>query len=250
MFRISLIVSVSLIVCVTAKPWIKPADKPFQEAVLSIDDNGKLSLEVEVEPPENLDGVHHEIDPRMRFWKSMAGSGQDKQPLKAEEDLDELYHPSLAELQDQIQNLDSPSQLEKDDDQLSPVQIEPEEDMDDLYHKDPFMPALYQEEPRAAAAVDVLFQAKYSEPEEDMDDLYHKDPFMPALYQEEPRAAAAVDVPFQAKYSEPEEDMDDLYHKDPFMPALYQEEPRAAAAVPFQAKYSEPEEDMDDLYHP
>ncbi|KAM4591562.1 uncharacterized protein PAE49_017169 isoform 2-T2 [Odontesthes bonariensis] len=212
MFRISLTVSVSLIFCVTAKPWIKPADKPFQEAVLSIDDNGKLTWEVEVEPPEDMDGIHHEIDPRMRIWKSMAGDGQDKQPLKAEEDLDELYHPSLAELQDQIQNMDPPSQIEKDADKLSPVQIEPEEDMDDLYHKDPIMPALYQEEPRAAAAVDVPFQAKYSEPEEDMDDLYHKHPIMPAHNLEEPRAAAAVDVPFQAKYSEPEEDMDDRYH--------------------------------------
>lgn len=241
----------------------------------SIDDKGKMSWGMEVEPPEDMDETHYQIDPRMKIWKSMAGSGQDKQPLKAEEDLDERNHPSMADLlRVQIQNLHAihaadiqaePSQEhanmkynqepEDKDDIDHPVfsQVaseEPEQDSDEVYHKAmeelggylaPLLP-----EYKAGAEVRVV----QSEPEKDEDELYHRDdqrsPVQMEPLRREVRGGDELRV-----HLEPEEDMDDLYHQDLPQPVLYRDDTKAAAPVyvPSQRKYSEPEEDLDDLYH-
>ncbi|KAM9726540.1 uncharacterized protein ACNS7B_017444 [Menidia menidia] len=220
MFRISLIVIFSLIFCITGKPWNNPPDKAFQKTVLSIDDEGKLSWDVEVEAPEDTDKTQYEIDPSGEMWKTMAGYGQ---PLKAEEDLDELYHPSLADLQVQIQNLDPASdflgELPRDNANM-PYRQEPEEDRDEIDHP------VFKD---VAGYLIPLVAENIAETDQLEKDEDHISPVATEL--------------------EPEEDLDELYHKELPAPALHQEEPNAAAVVPFQGKYSEPEEDMDDLYH-
>ncbi|AWP14068.1 Hypothetical protein SMAX5B_017934 [Scophthalmus maximus] len=258
MFRFSVVVCVSLIFGITAKPhkpWYKLTDAAFQDTVMSIDDEGKMSwgVEVEVEPPEVLDDTHYEMDPSMMIWKSMAGNGKVKLPLKAEAAVDELYHPSMAELlQDQINNV---GVLPAADIQAEPAQEdasmkEPEQDWDEVYHKAREELEVYlaplTDEYQASAEVRVA----QAEPEEDEDDLYHRDnqrsPVQMELLTREVRGGSEVIVHLQ-----PEEDMDDLYHKDLLQPILYQDadEPVAPVDVSSQRRYNEPEEDLDDLYH-
>lgn len=234
-----------------------------------MDDTGKLSWGVEVEPPEDMDSTDYNIDPRMRIWKSMTGEGQDKETVKAEEDLDDLNHPSVADLlKVQIQNPAA-------DDQVDPLQEDvhmknyqgPEEDRDDIYHPD--FSAVDSEEPeqdwddhareelggnltplmanyKAAAEVPVA----HSKPERDDDKLYHQDahssPVGTELLAREVKADSAVRVHLQ-----PEEDLDELYHRDVLQPVPYHVDQKAAAPVdaPSHRTYSEPEEDLDDLYH-
>ncbi|XP_061601581.1 uncharacterized protein si:ch211-217g15.3 [Cololabis saira] len=238
MSRFFLFVCASLIFGVTAKPLNKFMDEAFQETVVSMDDNGKLSRDVEVEPPENMDWIHYEVDPSMKIWKSMAG--QDQQPLKAEEDLDEFYHPSVGELlgdQDQIQNL-----IASSNDQAEPLQEDvdikySQDDQDDIDHPVVNISEEAAEELLAGYLAPMVFRSKvevaeknedlpnmktkrdvrlHLQPEEDMDHIYHKDAPMPVLQHDSPKVLKApkapVDVPFQRKYSEPEEDLDHLYH--------------------------------------
>ena len=217
----------------------------------TIDDKGKPSWGEEVEPPENMDWIHYDIDPRMRIWKSMTGSGQDKQPLKAEQDLDELYHPSgVDRLQDQIQNLDLPSNVQAEQEDISiNYRQEPEEDRDDIDH--PVFREVAAEEPKQDQ--DEVYRKAREELAGYLAPLVLKKKVDAAVYAEEKnedlhelRSEREVRVHLQ-----PEEDMDDIYHKDILMPVLQHDDTKVAAAVdsPFQRKYSEPEEDLDDLYH-
>ncbi|KAK5602301.1 hypothetical protein CRENBAI_014185 [Crenichthys baileyi] len=220
MIRVSIIVIVLLIVSIDAKPLNKLSDEHMKEMVVSTDDNGKLFWGVMVEPPEDLDRIQFEVDPSMKIWNSMKNSGQDKQYLKPEEDLDEIYHPSTSELRAQMRKFGYQAK-EKDEDQYLPARIEhsserevrihlqPEEDIDDLYHKQPLISVLQQEV--AEAPADLPSQRKYAKPEEDLDDIYHKKLLLPVLQQEV--AEAPADIPSQRKYANPEEDLDGLYHK-------------------------------------
>ncbi|XP_069573999.1 uncharacterized protein [Brachyistius frenatus] len=269
MFRISLIVCVSLIFGVTAKSLNKLTDEAFQEAVVSIDEKGKMSWKVEVEPPEEMDEIQYKIDPSMKIWKSM--KNQDKQPLQVKEDLDELHHPSMADLlQVQIQNLDPAAAIqaerfqggadlkyseeaEKDKDDIDhPVfsevaSEEPEQDRDEIYHKareqlDVYLAPLVAEYKVGAEVRGALY-----EPEKDDNDLYHHND-QPVM---EPRRRELKGDSEVRVHLQPEEDMDDLYHQDFFMPVHYHDDTEAAAPVdlPSQMKYSEPEVDLDDFYH-
>ncbi|XP_043992025.1 uncharacterized protein si:ch211-217g15.3 [Gambusia affinis] len=215
MIRVSVIVSVLLMLSINAKPLNKPSDEHLEQRVVLIDDKGKLSWGTEVEPPEDMDRIEYELDPRMRIWNSMKANGQEKHYLKPEEDLDKIYHPSTVELQAQIREFGYEAE-KKEDGQHSPAQMEqvvylqPEEDMDDVYHKELFLPALQRDVPEAAAPVDIPSQRKYTEPEEDLDYLYHKRFDMPVLQQKV--AETPVHIPSQRKYTKPEEDLDGLYH--------------------------------------
>ncbi|XP_031160050.1 uncharacterized protein si:ch211-217g15.3 [Sander lucioperca] len=277
MFRFSQIVCFSLIFGITAKPykpWNKLTDEAFQDTVMSIDDKGKMSWGVEVEPPEDMDQTDYDIDPSMMIWKSM--TGQDKQPLKAEEDLDELYHPSMVDLlKVQIQNLDA---LPAADIQTEPwredanaknnqepvedkdaidhrdfskvASDEPEQDWDEVYHKAREELDGHLAPPVAKYKAGAEVRVAHSELEKDEDELYHHDHQGPPVQMEslsrEVMGESEVRVHLQ-----PEEDMDDVYHKDLLKLTPYQDDTKAAAPVylPSQRKHSEPEEDLDDLYH-
>ncbi|XP_035028950.1 uncharacterized protein si:ch211-217g15.3 [Hippoglossus stenolepis] len=238
MFRFSLLVCVSLILGITAKPY-KPGNKltdaAFQDTVMSMDDKGKMSWGVEVEPPEDLDETDYDIDPRMKIWKSMAGR---ERPLQAEEDLDELHHL----LKDQIPNQDVLPVADMSYD-------EPEEDRDDIDHP-VFREVASQEAEQVESKAGVWTHVAHSEPEEDKDDLYHRDD-QRWLVHMEPLRLDVMGGRQVRLHLQPEEDMDDLYHKDHQQPALYQDAAESDAPVdlPYQRKHSEPEEDLDDLYH-
>lgn len=147
----------------------------------SIDERGRPAWAVAVEPPEDMDRTHYDIDPNMKIWKSMRGSGQEKKYVKAEEDLDELYHPSTGNfLRGRNQNLDVPPvvQAEPVIPQMAVkiqarVHLEPEEDMNAVYHKEPVRPVFHQDNIRAAYPVNFPPQ-KHTEPEEDLDMIYHR----------------------------------------------------------------------------
>lgn len=174
----------------------------------SMDDKGKMSWGMEVEPPEDMDNTDYNIDPRMRIWKSMTGSGQDKKTLKAEEDLDELQHPSTADLL--IIQTQNPGSFPVADKPAEPLQKDismkhnqkPGEDKDDIDHP------VFKEVLFADGEVRV-----HLKPEEDMDGLHHHDVLQPIPHQDDAEAAAPVDVPSQRKHSEPEEDLDHHYHQ-------------------------------------
>ena len=241
MFRFSLLVCVSLIYGTTAKPY-KPGNKltdaAFQDTVMSMDDEGKMSWGVEVEPPEDLDETHYEFDPSMKIWQSMAGR---ERPPKAEEDLDELHHPSMEDL------LKVPNQ------DVQPVADmsydEPEEDRDNIDH-----PVLSEVASQEAEQVQYKAGAwasvAHSEPEEDKDELYHRDD-QNFFVQVEPLRLEVIGENKVRLHLQPEEDKDDLYHKEQLQPAPYQYAAESGAPVdlPYQRKHSEPEEDLDDLYH-
>ncbi|XP_038152263.1 uncharacterized protein si:ch211-217g15.3 [Cyprinodon tularosa] len=251
MIRISFIFSVLLIFSVNAKPMKKMSDELLKKMVVSLDEKGKIAWGTEVEPPEDMDGIHYEIDPSMKIWKNMKIS---EHHLKPEEDLDEMYHPSTLDLQAQIRKFEQKAE-KKNEHQHSPAKMEqmrevrihlqPEEDMDDLHHKDLLLPALKPGLVRAA--VDLPSQRKYLKPEEDLDDLYHRKLLLPVV-QQEVREAPAV-LPSQRKYTKPEEDLDDLYHRKLLLPVVQQEVREAPAVLPSQRKYTKPEEDLDGLYH-
>lgn len=145
----------------------------------SIDERGRPAWAVE--PPEDMDRTHYDIDPNMKIWKSMRGSGQEKKYLKAEEDLDKLYHPSVVNLlRGRNQKLDVPPVVQAEPlipqmavNSQARVHLEPEEDMDAVYHKEPLRPVFYQDNIRAAYPVNFPPQ-KHTEPEEDLDMIYHR----------------------------------------------------------------------------
>ncbi|XP_075932947.1 uncharacterized protein LOC142932776 [Anarhichas minor] len=221
-----------------------------------------MSWGVEVEPPEDMDETHYDINPRMMIWKSMSASGEDKKPLKAEEDLDELYHPSMVDLLNvQIQNalhaadiraepwqevayMKNHQEPEEDEDDIDHPSIsevasdEPEQDWDEVYHK-------------AREELDV-YLAPLVAGYKAGDELYHRDnqasPVQMELLSREVMGGSEERVHLQ-----PEEDMDDLYHKDlPKLTSLqddYDYEGVDPVYLPSQRKHSEPEDDLDDLYH-
>lgn len=195
----------------------------------STDEKGKMSWGMEVEPPEDMDNTDYIIDPHMRIWKSMKGSGQDKKALKAEEDLDHLHHPSVTDLTIQIQRQ---GRFPDADVPAEPLQyvnmqryLKAEEDRDDIDH--PAFTEMDSEEPGqdrgevsnketeelggnlASVVADRKIRVHLLA-EEDMDDLYHKSPPQLIPYQ---KGDASLEVPSQRKHSEPEIDLDHLYHK-------------------------------------
>jgi len=201
---------------------------------MTMDDKGKLSWGIEVEPPEDMDETHYDIDPSMKIWKSMTGGGKDKRPLKAEEDLDELYHPPMTDLlRGQIPNLDA---LRAADIQAEPLQEgadmkhyqEPEEDKDDIDHP----------------------EFGVEEPEQDVDEAYRK------AWEQLGGYLAPLVAEYQAgagvRYSEPEKDEDELYHRDIQVqnPPVRMEPPRHEVRGGGEVRvHLHPEEDLDDLYH-
>lgn len=180
------------------------------------DEKGKMSWGTEVEPPEDMDNTDYIIDPHMRIWKSMTGSGQDKKTLKAEEDLDELHHPSMTDLTIQIQkqgsfpDADAPAELLQDVNMQH--NLKAEEDRDDIDH--PAFTEMDSEEPGQdwgeVIANDQSKTRVHLLAEEDMDDLYHNNAPQLIPYQ---KGDASLDVQSQRKHSEPETDLDHLYHK-------------------------------------
>lgn len=191
-----------------------------------------------MEPPEDIDDTTYDIDPAMKIWKSMK-SKQKKQYQMAEEDSDEMQHPSTEDL------LKAHVENTRSDIDYSPFNDvkEPEHDLD-------------KELERYLAPLEVGYNGDgdvhvaHSETEEDKGDLYHADvapPLFVIPLQTESRAEGQGRL-----HLEPEEDRDHIYHADPpeFIPD--NSEDRAAAVPidwPSQRKYTEPEEDRDDMYH-
>ncbi|XP_058506735.1 uncharacterized protein si:ch211-217g15.3 [Solea solea] len=248
MLRICLLACVSLIFGVTAKPW--SSDAGLQDTVMS-EDRGGIPRGVEVEPPEDMDETDYDIDPKMMIWSKMDGRHE-----KAEADLDELYHPSMADLL-KAQNFVPVVDIQEEpvqEDNIMKYNERPEEDKDDIDHPDfgkmaPSEPEqdwddVYNRAVEEQGEVPV----GYSEPEQDEDGLYHHDN-QPAPVQMELLLREVQDKNEVRVHLLPEEDMDYLYHRDPPQPISYQYVAEAAADLPFQRKYSEPEEDLDEIYH-
>ncbi|XP_022060970.2 uncharacterized protein si:ch211-217g15.3 [Acanthochromis polyacanthus] len=252
MFRICLFVCVSLISGIAAKPWDKLTGEAFQDTVLSIDGEGKMS--VGVEPPEDMDETHYDIDPSMQIWQSMTGGGQEKHFQKAE-DLDHLYHPSMEDLQAQIINLDAvpAAELWKEAEKEGiyyPAE-EPEQDWNEAYNEAREQLDRYLAPLVAKNRDGVEVRGAVYEPEEDKDDLYHGDAPSWSVEMEQLKEEARSESEVRI-HEVPEEDMDDLYHRDFLLPVAYRDYVNAAAPLylPSEKEYREPEEDLDDLYHP
>lgn len=267
MFRISLLICISLIVGITAKPWNKLVDAAFQETLNSMDEK---DWAVEVEPPEDMDKTGYSIDPGMKIWSGHKG----KPAQKAEEDLDEAHHPSVADLlQAQAQNLNVVPAVEvheEEEEAQDTFKAQPEEDKDDVYHGgfgevDPEEPedhweevyqktreelAVYLAPLSAGHRAAVPAPGPYSVPEEDEDDVYHGDEQLLTVQMELLQREVAGEQKVRV-YLQPEEDSDELYHKDPPELVFYQDvvEYDTPVDLPSQRRYSEPEEDMDHLYH-
>ncbi|XP_033835609.1 uncharacterized protein si:ch211-217g15.3 [Periophthalmus magnuspinnatus] len=259
MLRTSVLLFFVLTNGITAKP-LKPWDELGSEAVqkgwVSIDDKGMASWGVEVEPPEDMDETSFDIDPSMKIWKSVENEG--KQYQMAEEDLDDLQHPSTKDLvkvyeeniQDALPAAEVPVKdvtSNEETDLEHRRYTEPEEDWDELYHSEPQLDEYL-------APLVVGFQGYpvvrpvHSEPEKDEDHLYHADvDSSMQLIPLEPEIMAEN----QARlYLEPEEDMDHIYHKDvPEMTPFNSELQPAVVDWPTQKKHTEPEEDLDAIYH-
>ncbi|KAM8859809.1 uncharacterized protein AB9W97_019668 [Spinachia spinachia] len=257
MFRFSLTVCVVyLIHGIIAKPyepWNKLTDEEFQHTVMSLK-QGRMSLEVEVEPPEDMDETHYEIDPHMMIWKSMTGSEEDKKPLKDEEDWDKLYQALMAdrlnvhkqtlealpasdiqaEAWQEVAHLKNPEELEeaKDDTEDSGFSTvasdEPEQERDEVYRQAREQLDVYLAPLMAGHKAGKEVRVAHLGPEKEV------------------MGESKVRVHLQ-----PEEDMDDLYHKDLSEVTSPQEDTEAVAPdyFPSQRRYSKPEEDLDDLYH-
>ncbi|XP_054655398.1 uncharacterized protein si:ch211-217g15.3 [Dunckerocampus dactyliophorus] len=221
MLRITLLVC--LIFGVAAKPYKQCNqlnDKAFQDTVMS----RKRALSVEVEPPEDMDQTDIDIDPKMKIWESMSATGNVKQAVVAEEDTDDVRHPS--NIKDQLQknqarrgDTDTKCHSAPDGDRE-----EPEQDFDAIYHKareelhrySAPLTAEYKYRVRFPQPVpeegEPLAQVRrHVEPEEDKDDMHHPDVESWIQYQDDTKAAP-VDWPSESKYSQPEEELDHLYH--------------------------------------
>lgn len=229
-----------------------------------------MSSRVEVEPPEDMDHTEYIVDPRMRIWKNMV-AGQDERHPKAEEDRDELHHPSVADLQVQSEKLgdlpvadiqidpfnemkyDQRPEGDKDDihhPAVSGVALEePEQDYDEVYHKTTEELRQYLVPLMANYKAVEEASVMHSEPESDKDGVYHGDD-PPAVYKEPPRHVFRSESEVRVHLF-PEEDMDDVYHKDALQPVPQRGDPKAATYndVPSRNKHSKPEEDLDHLYH-
>lgn len=168
-----------------------------------------------MEPPEDQDAADSNPDPGMTsIWKSGRESWLDELALKPEEDLDALYHPSLAGLKRQVGR----HALPVDDFQQDTLNVfevkgyqEPEEDRDAIAHPTYDQQAREKMAERLADLVLLMSLEEVrvdSQPEKDMDDLYHKDVPAAAPYLRH----GTDDVPLQEYYSEPEADLDYLFH--------------------------------------
>nr|XP_040033740.1 uncharacterized protein si:ch211-217g15.3 [Gasterosteus aculeatus aculeatus] len=257
------------------KPWNQLTDEEFQHTVMSLKE-GRMSLGVEVEPPEDMDETHYEIDPRMRIWKSMTASGEDKKPLKEEEDLDKLHHPLMAHLLNvhkqnlealpaadiqaepwqEVSHVKNHQEPEKEKDDMEDsgfskvASDEPEQDWDEVYRQAREELDVYLAPLIAGHNAGKEVRVARTEPEKDEDGLHRRDdqgsPGQMELVRQEVRGESGVRI-----HLHPEEDMDDLYHKDPSEVTGHQEDTEAVAPVyfPSQRRYTEPEEDLDHLYH-
>ncbi|KAI1894284.1 hypothetical protein AGOR_G00114240 [Albula goreensis] len=232
MVRTSLLVSIALFLCgSTAKPhstWDKGGDTQYQETLKSEELNGKMFLGIkEVEPPEDLAVTDDDIEPGMAIWNARKSRG--KTHAVAEEDVDDLYHPSMERM---LEAYDRPVRgrnsgrrevLGKDLQARPHRQAEP--DMDGVYHAFP--------------------GPEVREPEQDGDDQYHRGMSDQGLH---PQPKEQQKQPGGVVYTQPEEDRDDLYHgyipdQRLHLQPQVQQEPRDHMG------YTEPEEDKDALYH-
>ncbi|XP_072565741.1 uncharacterized protein [Paramormyrops kingsleyae] len=173
MLRVALLVSISaLLHAGIAKPypsWAKVMESQFQETLRSKGLNQKVALGMKkLEPMEDLTQTFKDDDPDMSFWGVKNAGGSHQKYHLAEEDPDELYHPSLEQLA-QAPHQSVPLKLVEEP--SFPMYIHPEEDRDLLHHGDPpaWKPPLQpepkqEEEPRPRI---------YTHPEEDRDHLYH-----------------------------------------------------------------------------
>ncbi|TNN58321.1 hypothetical protein EYF80_031443 [Liparis tanakae] len=179
---------------------IQSAEQKAVNMFRSLDNKLKMSWKVEVEPPEDMDEIRYDIDPRMMIWKSMTASGEDRKHQKAEEDLDELYHPSLDNLlNDRIQNMDA---LPADDIRAAPWQ-------EDSHIKN------HQKNEEDEDDVDPGFRKPaYEEPEQDWDEVYHKAREELDVYLAPLVAGYEAGAEVRVAHSEPEKDEDALYHPD------------------------------------
>lgn len=236
---------------------------------------------LQVEPPQDMDVTDYDVDPSMAIWKSMTATGKEGQHLQAEEDMDELHHPSMADLlrarlQEQgsflggdiqpvpLKDADNTlyyQEAEVDaDDNTHPFSVvvkEPEPDWDTVYQGgemlDKFLAPLVAE-----ARVGTEGSRVHTEPEEDRDELDHADPLSavqvdpaPLGYEVAPEGPEVKGKTGVRIHLLPEEDMDDLYHADLRQPVPYND------AVPVQLpadwptlrKYSQPEDDLDEVFH-
>ncbi|TKS85529.1 hypothetical protein D9C73_019813 [Collichthys lucidus] len=216
-----------------------------------MDDKGKLSWGVEVEPPEDLDETDFAIDPRMKIWKNMMSSGQNK-PLKAGEDSDQLFHPSMTDLiKFQMQNQGVSAFLSASEHSQKDDSLKLTEDSDKLIHSSvsDLLKMRIQNQGVSAflsAAEPSQKDANmksYQEPEEDRDDIDH------------PAFSDSLELT---------EDSDKLLHKsvNDLLKMRMQNQGVSAflSAADAQAEpsqkdaniksYQEPEEDRDDIDHP
>ncbi|XP_046886135.1 uncharacterized protein si:ch211-217g15.3 isoform X1 [Hypomesus transpacificus] len=251
MFRLSLLVCTSLLLCgITAKPFKpsgKVADAAFQKTLMDLTE-GKMPLGLrEVEPPEDMDVTDYDINPNMAIWKNMRGNGQEEKYLKAEKDSDDLYHPSMEQSQmadvlrawpqpedtfswvdvqaeplEEGDNLEYYQEAEVDQDAMSHTfseQMEPEVDWDEVYH-----PGTKEGGDGTYQVVVPLqeelipqgdFHRVHTVPEEDVDDIYHGDRSAHTQVDPLPQEAEVRDQSKVIKNKQPEEDRDDVYHADP-----------------------------------
>ncbi|KAM8851841.1 uncharacterized protein ACB058_010948 [Synchiropus picturatus] len=215
MFRLSVLVFVSLIFGIAAKPhkpWNKITDQTFQDTLMSVDTKGKLEgkdLKEEVEPPEDMDETTDDIDPRMLIWKH----NQETHSQKAEEVLEDRHHLSAAD-PSKVENLEA-----------ADIQPEPSESEDptpeDLVRAwemaAKYLAPLWLENPQRQpdseqdAGSDPVFQSRlHHQPEEDLDHLFHPNVAPPLPVQVEARTDVEIQSP--RKHMEPEEDLDHMHH--------------------------------------
>ncbi|XP_037127731.1 uncharacterized protein si:ch211-217g15.3 [Syngnathus acus] len=208
MFRITLFVTLIFgIAAKPYKPWNKFSNKAFQD---TMSEYGKLPLDVEVEPPEDMDETDYDIDPKMKIWNNVDATGTEKQLAVAEVDLDDVHHPSLKTFPAEYEEVFSE---------------ESEQDRDAVYHEaraqlDEYlapltaeyrMARLEQPQPDMTEALDRV--RRHLEPEVDVDDLYHSDlQNWMSSYLDNDNAAAPLDWQLERNYDQPEEDLDHLYH--------------------------------------
>lgn len=171
-------------------------------------------------PPEDKDVVDYKVNPLMTVWKSGSESRLAKLTFKPEEDLDDLYHPSVADLKRQVGNqyafsLDEYREGAGNIFNMKNYQ-EPEEDVDDVAHLS-YDQAREKMVERLTDALLLMSEREVSvnlQPEEDLDHLYQDNNPQAVPYLRHGEAAVPVDVPSQKNYdySQPEVDLDHLFH--------------------------------------
>ncbi|XP_056148426.1 uncharacterized protein si:ch211-217g15.3 [Lampris incognitus] len=245
MFRISLIACISLLAYgVTSMPynsWSKMIDSALQDAIMREGVQVKLLPGERVKDQEDMDVTGYDIDPDMAIWTNAGANGK---YLKAEEDMDDLYHPSIEDhLKAQVQYQDALS--EDISHHLFSDNKKPEQDLDGLYHGSREELEGYLVPLVAKADVGTQVRA-HSRPEKDEDELYHIDLYSRVQEEQGPKVMSGTGVRL---HLQPEEDMDDLYHAQQPMPAPRHAGVPAPVQVNEPIDYSRPEEDLDELSH-